>query len=288
MAYCDDLKPSISCMAEFKIIDESCSYFKRSSGCLLHRDPASGKCKILALGRWKSTLQQEDIPLNYMVLTDSLDMVGLEMKSTWVQTRKANGDILQTKVSNIINAWKSGKFMDLICRPWSVNTYALSKVWFKCHTVDLRVLDISSISSMVKSWIFQDQLEKPQEMILHRPIYMGGIGLHNVKYKALASMIKTFLETAAHPSFHHSHCFFHCDNTRVMGGKLLSAISPHYPLITLSKLLRLDFEAEPAMEMPLVWVTAHTLLCMCGVRCSGKTVNPLLTRASLESKRDKI
>ena len=80
------------------------------------------------------------------------------------------------------------------------------------------------------------------------------------------------------------HCFFHCDNTRVMGGKLLSAISPHYPLITLSKLLRLDFEAEPAMEMPLVWVTAHTLQYMWGVRCSGKTVNPLLTRASLESK----
>ena len=41
-------------------------------------------------------------------------------------------------------------------------------------------------------------------MILHRPIDMGGLGLHNVKYKALASMIKTFLETAAHPSFHHS------------------------------------------------------------------------------------
>ena len=43
MAYCDDLKPSISCMAEFKIIDEACSYFEKSSGCLLHRDPASGK-----------------------------------------------------------------------------------------------------------------------------------------------------------------------------------------------------------------------------------------------------
>ena len=41
-------------------------------------------------------------------------------------------------------------------------------------------------------------------MILHRPIDMGGLGLHNVKYKALASLIRTFLETAAHPSFQHS------------------------------------------------------------------------------------
>ena len=33
---------------------------------------------------------------------------------------------------------------------------------------------------------------------------MGGLGLHNVKYKALASLIRTFLETSVHPSFQHS------------------------------------------------------------------------------------
>jgi hypothetical protein len=92
----------------------------------------------------------------------------------------------------------------LACRPWSINIYALSKVWFKCHTVDIRAMDSSSISSKVRSWLFQDQLEKPQEMILYRPIQMGGLGLHNVKFKALASLIRTFLETSVHPSFQHS------------------------------------------------------------------------------------
>ena len=94
--------------------------------------------------------------------------------------------------------------MDLSCRPWSINTYALSKVWFKCYTGDIRAMDSSSISSKVRSWLFQDQLEKPQEMILYRPIQMGGLGLHNVKFKALASLIRTFLETSVHPSFQHS------------------------------------------------------------------------------------
>ena len=115
MAYCDDVKPSVSTMAEFITINEACSLFERSSGCKLHRDPAAGKCKFLALGRWKGTLQQEDIPMNYMV-----------------QTRKANGDIIQARISNLIGSWKSGKFMDLTNRPWSLNTFALSKVWFKC------------------------------------------------------------------------------------------------------------------------------------------------------------
>ena len=204
MAYCDDIKPSITTMAEFSTVDQACTLFEKSSGCLLHRDPSVGKCKFLPLGRWRGTLQQEDIPLRYMVLSESLEMVGVELKATWLQTRKVNGDIVQTRVSNTINAWKSGKFMDLSCRPWSLNTYALTKVWFKCHTVDLRVSDISSVSSKVKSWLFQDQLEKPEEMILFRPIKFGGLGVHNVKYKALASQIRTFMETAVHPSFRHS------------------------------------------------------------------------------------
>jgi hypothetical protein len=128
--------------------------------------------KMQAACTRKGTLQQEDIPLNYMILSDSLEMVGVELKSSWVQSRKVNGDAIQ--------------------------------VWFKCHTVDIRFLDSSNISSKVRSWLFQDQLEKPQAMILYRLIQMGGLGLHNVKYKALASLIRTFLETSVHPSFQHS------------------------------------------------------------------------------------
>ena len=190
-------------MSEFFTVDKACSLFEKSSGCKLHRDPTAGKCKFLPLGRWRGVLEQEDIPLNYMVLSESLEMVGVELKATWVQTKKANGDIIQLRVSNTVNAWKSGKFMDLTCRPWSLNNFALSKVWFRCHTVDLRMIDITKVTSNGKSWLFQDQLEKPEEMILHRPIHMGGLGLQNVKMKAQASLIKTFMETAAHPAFTH-------------------------------------------------------------------------------------
>ena len=94
--------------------------------------------------------------------------------------------------------------MDLTSRPWSINTYALSKVWFKCHTVDLRVTDISSLTSKVRSWFYQDQLEKPEPMIMHRPIQMGGLGIHEIKTKAFACLIRTFMETALNPTFMHS------------------------------------------------------------------------------------
>ena len=106
MAYCDDVKPIITTMDEFLTVDPACSLFEKSSGCLLHRDPTAGKCKFLPLGRWKGTLEQEDITLVYMVLSDSLEMVGAELKASWLQTRKANGDIIQTRLSNTINACK--------------------------------------------------------------------------------------------------------------------------------------------------------------------------------------
>lgn len=72
----DDVKPSITSMAEFSLVDKGASFFEQSSGCRLHRDPAQDKCKFLALGRWRNTLQKEDIPHSYMKLSDRLSMVG--------------------------------------------------------------------------------------------------------------------------------------------------------------------------------------------------------------------
>ena len=91
--------------------------------------------------------------------------------------------------------------MPITQRGWSLNSYALSKVWFRTRCFDLRVGDIKKITSLCKSWLYQDRFAKPQEMVIHRPHYHGGLGLHSVKYKALAGFITTFLQTAANPSF---------------------------------------------------------------------------------------
>ena len=204
VAYADDVKPSITTMQEFFLVDEACAMLERASGVKLHRDPAAGKVKFLALGRWRGTLTQEDLPHQYIQLSDHLDFVGVELRATFVQTRKVNGDQLQTRVKNTIGPWKAGKFMPLTIRPYSANTYALSKVWFKCSTMNLRAQDISFINSQVKSWMYQDCLEKPSELVLYRSSEDGGLGLFNVKIRALALLIRTFLETSINPNFRHN------------------------------------------------------------------------------------
>ena len=77
------------------MVDEGSSIFGKASGCILHRNPASGKVKLLPLGRWKGVLQQEDLPVKYISISDHLDMVGVQLTATFSLTRKLNGDKIQ-------------------------------------------------------------------------------------------------------------------------------------------------------------------------------------------------
>ena len=193
IGYADDNKPAITSMEEFVTVDNSLALFESASGCKLHRDPLNKKCKFLPLGRWKTTLQQADIPCDYMTLSDHLDMVGVTLMASWSKTRKANGDALQAKVKNTINPWKAGKFLPVVQRGWSLNLYALSNILFREKSVVLRVFDIKAITSSCKSWLYRYMFVKPEEMVLHHPPHYGGVGLQSVKFRALAGFISFFL-----------------------------------------------------------------------------------------------
>ena len=123
LGYLDDCKPAITSMDEFALVDNACRLFERSSGCKLHRNPSSNKCKFLPLGRWKGSLEQEDIPLPYLKITEHLDYLGCKLFANYGATRRENGDILKKRIRDQLNTWKAGKFMPMISRPWSLNTY---------------------------------------------------------------------------------------------------------------------------------------------------------------------
>ena len=94
IAYVDDVKPSITSMNEFTVVDNGSALFEAASGCKLHRDPSSGKVKFLPLGRWKGTLNREDLPVNYIIMSEHLDMVGVKLTASFQKTRKLNCDEL--------------------------------------------------------------------------------------------------------------------------------------------------------------------------------------------------
>ena len=104
MGYADDIKPAVTTMAEFSLVDQAARLFELSSGCSLHRDPLVGKCKVLPLERWRNKLQQEDIGHPYMKLCDTLSFVGVELIASWQATRKINNDELVTTVHSCIQS----------------------------------------------------------------------------------------------------------------------------------------------------------------------------------------
>ena len=71
--------------------------------------------------------------------------------------------------------------MSLTQRGYSVNNYCLSKIWFKSASIDLRVTDTANITSLIKSWVYADMLEKPEELLLYRSRETGGLNMYNVK-----------------------------------------------------------------------------------------------------------
>ena len=88
-------------MEEFSLVDRAMHLFETSSGCRLHRDPASKKCKFLPLSRWRGTLQQSDIPCSYMTISDHLDMLGRGgQKNTKVEFQLACKLIPSTRLSH--------------------------------------------------------------------------------------------------------------------------------------------------------------------------------------------
>ena len=216
VAYADDVKPAISCMEEFTLVSRACTILEKASGVKLYCDPDSGKVKFLAIGRWKNTLTQEHLPHQYVRLSDHLDFVGVELRSTFTQTRKVNGELLQTRTKNMVGPWKAGRFMPLSQRAFSANCYALSKIWFKCSAVNLRVQDQNFITSQIKSWLYQDLLIKPSELVLNRGTEVGGLGLMNVRIRSLALLIRSFLETSINPNFRHSLFHEHLFRYHVM------------------------------------------------------------------------
>ena len=101
----------------------------------MHRSAASNKCNFLALGKWRTELTQNMIPYDFFTLSEHLDFLGITLKATFGATRRANGEILQERIKQVINPWRGGRFICLNLRPHSVNCYAYSKLLYRCNIV---------------------------------------------------------------------------------------------------------------------------------------------------------
>ena len=74
-------------------------------------------------------------------------------------------------------------------------------MWFNCGSIDLKIGDFKTIFASIKSWVYADLLVKPEELVLFKSRQRGGLNLIHIKYRAMAELIKTFIDTAINPNF---------------------------------------------------------------------------------------
>ena len=96
-------------MYEFTLVDRTSLLFEKASGSELHRDPRSGKVKFLPLGRWRGVLEEEDLPVRYVKVSEHLDMLGVKLRGSFIQTRKTNCDETYERLRLVIGSWKGGR-----------------------------------------------------------------------------------------------------------------------------------------------------------------------------------
>ena len=200
-AYYDDLKPAITSLWEFLLVERVMSLFELAFGCKMHRTAISQKCKFLPLGKWRFQFTQNMIPHNFFSLSDHLDFLGVTLKSTFHLTRTINGEALKDRMRKVVGPWRGGRFMSLSLRPHSTNLYAFSKLLYRCNSVHPCILDLKFFNKIAKHFIYADLLIKPNISVLYQNIEHGGLSPTCMKSRAKAAMISSFLETGINPKF---------------------------------------------------------------------------------------
>ena len=140
-------------MAEFSLVERDTRLSEAASGCELHRDPASGKVKLLQLGIWRGTLEPDDLPPNcrYIAFSEHLDMLGVPLFASFKKTRQNSGEELKEKLRKKAGPW-STKNMPLLQRSFSTNCYLLPKVWYRC--IKFSITWLGSCQKYLKRKIF--------------------------------------------------------------------------------------------------------------------------------------
>ena len=135
------------------------------------------------MGKWARWVPT-DSPLDYMKVVDHINLLGVKLARTTNKTRELTGSDLVSSVQSKLNHFKAGRHSALVLKPHLANVYLLSKISHKAAAVHLRSSDVQKLQSAIKSWVSQELLKKPKELLLYRSKEDGGLGLVNVQARA--------------------------------------------------------------------------------------------------------
>ena len=155
IGFVDDACPVVTTREEFFIVDSCLKFFELSSGCKFHRNPTTQKCKITLFGSWKRRFKQDNIPLQFLQITDHLEISSVKLYENWRTSQRENGLKIVQKIKLVADRWKGGRFYDFLLRPHNVNTYLFSNIWYVASVIDLQLGHLDDIQKKGNQYIFR-------------------------------------------------------------------------------------------------------------------------------------
>ena len=130
-------------------------------------------------------------------------------------------------------------------------------------------------------------LEKPEEMITYRSVELGGLAIHNVKVRAMAMLIHTFLAQAICPKFPNNQYMNTLYRWHVLQDD--SIPDPGRPPYYSTKFFEIIKEVKDTTPLNVAWVTVkqwYQLLLERNMThdCSAPDSPPVLLHTRLEDK----
>lgn len=252
LGFVDDVKCALTSLKDFETVDSGVRLFELASGSELHRDPTTKKCQLLTLGRW-SQWSQNQSPLGYLAVVEELNFLGVKLARTTTKSRSINGEEMTNRVRNKIASYKAGRHSPLICRPYVINTYVMSKVVYRSGVLNIRAKDTDTIQSAAKQWLYQDLLLRPPETLLYREEELGGLGMVHAASRCKANLIRTFVQQGHTDSIYPSlylNSLFRCYVLEELEPEKVKR-PPYYP----PEVFSIIKEAEEAGENTLAITT---------------------------------
>ena len=205
VGFVDDACPVVTSEEEFTIVDQCLQLFEACSGCKFHRNPSTQKCKITLYGSWKRKYNQNNIPLPFLQITNHVEILGILLYESWRTSQRENGSKILKKVKLVADKWKGGRFYDFLLRPYIVNTYLFSNIWYSAGVIDLQLGHLDDIQKRGNQYVHSDCFLKPQKVANYLEKGKMGLGIVHVRTKALALFIKNILNEA-NPD---GNCYLH-------------------------------------------------------------------------------
>ena len=193
--YMDDTQIMSSDPQDLVVFNQVMVKFEAQSGAILSRDK---KTKILGLGSWQGRTEWP-AEVSWIKSVSQLKVLGFVFCPKYSETLKCSWENVFRGFQKTLYSWESRLLFTLQQRVFTVNTFALSKLWYTAQVLPLPIATARKFESVVSSFVFRGRHERLKLSEVQNPPSRGGLGLTCVSTKAQCLLLRQSLRVLNRP-----------------------------------------------------------------------------------------